>query len=338
MESMLVVLFNQLYQSVSIPQKGQRSPFLTEDVVVKTSDATGIALHSTPWSIDFFVTKIDVILHQSMIRCSEPNQVNTQYIEMQQNSVSNTVPVLSGPTVITVQPQGETKQERRPIPVNTLNWISTPRSQLTVLSGTHFLSNVEQLEIQQIVDLSTLLGRLKKKFQYRVKVPKAETLFLAMETESKNESSGWSCSRLTRDDFQLNIVDQCGETAFTIQKDENFIVQSMSVLSPNLIGTIAQHSHIIGSSFTVYDAIGKRLCNIYGPNISDCCMYQESQFQVISIDGTHQIASLMHQWDNILHDYIMLITFPSDLDIKLKTLLLAAAFLLEYLYFRQLRR
>lgn len=61
-----------------------------------------------------------------------------------------------------------------------------------------------------------VLGRLKKKFQYRVKVPKAETLFLAMETESKNESSGWSCSRLTRDDFQLNIVDQCGETAFTM--------------------------------------------------------------------------------------------------------------------------
>lgn len=70
MESMLVVLFNQLYQSVSILQKGQRSPFLTEDVVVKTSDATGIALQSTPWSIDFFVTEIDVILHQSMIRCS----------------------------------------------------------------------------------------------------------------------------------------------------------------------------------------------------------------------------------------------------------------------------
>ncbi|XP_043594385.1 phospholipid scramblase 2-like isoform X2 [Bombus pyrosoma] len=343
MESMLVVLFNQLYQSVSIAQKGQRSPFLTEDVVVKTSDATGIALHSTPWSIDFFVTKIDIILHQSMIRCSEPNQVTTQYIEMQQDSISNTVPVLSGPTVITAQPQGEAKQERRPIPVNTLNWISTPRSQLTVLSGTHFLSNVEQLEIQQIVDLSTLLGRLKKRFQYRVKVPKAETLFLAMETESRNESSGWSCTRLTRDDFQLNIVDQCGETAFTMVMNSMWTFalnksHSMSVLSPNLIGTIGQNSHIIGSSFTVYDAIGKRLCNIYGPNISDCCMYQESQFQVISIDGTHQIASLMHQWDNILHDYIMLITFPSDLDIKFKTLLLAAAFLLEYLYFRQLRR
>ncbi|XP_060815976.1 phospholipid scramblase 4-like isoform X1 [Bombus pascuorum] len=274
---------------------------------------------------------------------TEPNQVTTQYIEMQESSVSNTVPVLSGPTVITAQPQGETKQERRPIPVNTLNWISTPRSQLTVLSGTHFLSNVEQLEIQQIVDLSTLLGRLKKRFQYRVKVPKAETLFLAMETESKNESSGWSCSRLTRDDFQLNIVDQCGETAFTMVMNSMWTFalnksHTMSVLSPNLIGTIGQNSHIIGSSFTAYDAIGKRLCNIYGPNISDCCMYQESQFQVISIDGTHQIASLMHQWDNILHDYIMLITFPSNLDIKLKTLLLAAAFLLEYLYFRQLRR
>lgn len=50
--------------------------------------------------------------------------------------------------------------------------------------------------------------------------------------------------------------------------------------------------------------------------------------QVISIDGTHQIASLMHQWDNTLHDYNLLITFPADTDIKLKSLLLGAAFLL----------
>lgn len=67
-------------------------------------------------------------------------------------------------------------------------------------------------------------------------------------------------------------------------------------------------------------------------------MYQEAQFQVISIDGTHQMASLMHQWDNNLHDYVLLITFPTEMSTKLKSLLLAAAFLLEYMYFKQVKR
>lgn len=44
---------------------------------------------------------------------------------------------------------------RRPIPVITSDWISTPRSQLSAFSGTYFLSGVEQLEIQRIIDLST---------------------------------------------------------------------------------------------------------------------------------------------------------------------------------------
>ncbi|XP_017760955.1 PREDICTED: phospholipid scramblase 1-like isoform X1 [Eufriesea mexicana] len=272
----------------------------------------------------------------------EINQATIQNIEMQQNPVSNSPFIFSRPTVITAQPQGGIQRPRRPIPVNTSDWISTPRSQLSVLSGSHFLGNVEQLEIQQIVDLSTLLGRSEKRFQYRIKVPKAETLFLAIETKLKNRSNIWNCSKLIHDDFELNLMDQCGETAFIMKMNSSWTytlnkLHKMSVGSANLIGTVEENFNILGSSFTVYDDTRKELCNIYGPNVCGCCMYQEAQFQIISIDGTHQIASLMHQWDNILHDYILLITFPADMDIKLKSLLLAAAFLLEYMYFEQIK-
>ena len=44
------------------------------------------------------------------------------------------------------------------------------------------------------------------------------------------------------------------------------------------------------------------------------------------------MASLMHQWDNNLHDYVLLITFPTEMSTKLKSLLLAAAFLLVYFF------
>ncbi|XP_053983383.1 phospholipid scramblase 4 isoform X1 [Hylaeus volcanicus] len=270
------------------------------------------------------------------------NTVNLQMMEVQRDQVPYSPTVLSGPNVITAQPQGDVQQPRRPIPVSTLDWTSTSRSQLSALSGSHFLGNVEQLEIQQVVDLSTLLARSGKGLQYRVKVPKAETLFLAMEAKPENRSDGFSCSKLLRDDLTMNILDQCGEPAFIMKINSRWTytlnkLRKITVGSSNLIGTVEENFSIMGPSFTVYDATRNELCSIFGPNVCGCCMYSEAQFQVISVDGTHQIASLMHQWDNTLRDYILLITFPADTNIKLKSLLLAAAFLMEHMYFKRIR-
>ncbi|CAD1470699.1 unnamed protein product, partial [Heterotrigona itama] len=262
-----------------------------------------------------------------------PNQEDVRYIEMEQNPVFTIPSVYLSPTVITAQPQEDRRnRERRPIPVNTVEWISTPSSQMTAISGTQFLNDVEQLEIQQIIDLNTLLGRLKRRFHYRVKVPRAETLFLAMDIGQTEEASGWNCSKLFRENFTLNVMDQSGQKAFTMIVRSRIAymitkLHSIKVLDPNLIGVVEQNYRLMGVCFTVYNAEKKELCHIEGPNVSGCCIYPETHFKVMSIDGSHQIASLMHLWDSILHEYILLVTFTKDLDMKLKSLLLAAAFL-----------
>ncbi|XP_076647919.1 phospholipid scramblase 4 isoform X2 [Halictus rubicundus] len=250
--------------------------------------------------------------------------------------------------VIASQPQGQDRQSRRPVaPPDTLDWVSTPRSQLAMstLSGTHFLGNVEQLEIQQVVDLSTLLGRSERGSQYRVKVPKGETLFLAVQANSEIGSGAFDCLNLTRGrgNITFNILNQCGVPAFVTRINSRWTytlskLHKIAVGNTNLLGTVEENFGLIGASFTVYDDAHIPLCNIFGPNVCGCCMYKEALFQVITNDGTQEIASLMHKWDNTLHDYIFLVTFPANMDIKLKSLLLAAAFLLEHMYFGQSRR
>lgn len=259
---------------------------------------------------------------------------------MEERIQSSMPPVFEGPTVITVQPQNESNQtSRRPIPISTTNWVSTPRSQLNALTGTHFLAGVEQLEIQKIVNLSTLLQLSGKDKQYRIKVPKAETIFLAMESRTESQQ------RYTRQfpGFTLILLDPAGETSFIIKKNPvwKYIpgpVHKITVESTELIGSVEQNFSLLGPSFTVYDSSRRPMCNIYGPNVCGCCMYKESQFQIISIDRSHQIASLIHQWDNALHDYTFLLTFPVDLNIKMKSLLLGASFLMEHLYFENVTR
>ncbi|XP_012524124.1 phospholipid scramblase 1 [Monomorium pharaonis] len=273
---------------------------------------------------------------QSQAAASSSTATQTEVMELRES-----VPVVyASSTVITAQPgEGEGRFPRRPIPINTIDWVTIPGNQLNPISGTQFLEGVEQLEIQQVIDLSTLLGRTDKGTQYRVKVPRAETLFLAMESKMETQSRlcGWYKG------FVLNVLDQCGETAFVIRKDPSLLHvpgsrQKITVESANLIGSVEKNFSLLGPNFTVYNATNEPLCNIYGPNVCDCCMYKEAQFQVISIDGSRQVASLMHQWDHLAVDYILLLTFPIETDVRLKSLLLGASFLIEYLYFHRIRR
>ncbi|XP_078046481.1 phospholipid scramblase 2 isoform X2 [Augochlora pura] len=264
---------------------------------------------------------------------------------MQENVENYPSFIYSGRNVITSQPHGHAGQSRSEDHQNSLDWISTPRPQLSMLSGTHSLGNVEQLAIQQVVDLSTLLGRTERRLQFRVKVPRGETLFLAMEANAEmGLSTPLLCSEfiLRRGNFDLNVLDQCGQPAYKMKINSRWTcppskLRKITVGNTNLLGTVEENFTIIGPSFTIYDEMRNKLCNVIGPNVCGCCMYKEAQFQVITIDGTHQIASLMHQWDNTLRDYVLLISFPVATDIKLKSLLLAAAFLLVHMYFEQVR-
>lgn len=129
----------------------------------------------------------------------------------------------------------------------------------------------------------------------------------------------------------------------------------MSVECLEPIGSIEQNFTFLGASFTVYDNARNPLCQIQGPNIFCCCVSKESQFQVthskskvssqkqefteillqiVSLDGTHQIASVMRQWDHLLLDYTITLTVPADTCVKLKSLLLGAVFLLVCTEFR----
>lgn len=157
-----------------------------------------------------------------------------------------------------------------------------------------------------------MLGRSDKRFQYRIKIPKAETLFLATEARFENQPNPFSCSRLIHEDFTLNIMDQRGMPEFLMKINTKWTYslnklhvssavtlkitfpcetlstasltpQNITVGNANLVGTVEENFGIIGANFTVYDETRKKLCNIIGPNVCGCCMYKEAQFQVIYI-------------------------------------------------------
>ncbi|XP_015110462.1 phospholipid scramblase 3 isoform X2 [Diachasma alloeum] len=231
--------------------------------------------------------------------------------------------------------RNQVTNQRRPIPISTQEWRSTTRSQFTPISAEYFLTNVEQVEIQPIVDLNALLGQSAN--QFRVKIRGAETLFLASENSTNCQRNILGSSR----SFTMDVRDASGESAFTLTKRLSWgcvpgFLHNMTVETTEYIGSIEQNLTLFGPSFTVYDASREAMCIIDGPNMCCCCMSDEVSFQVLSIDMTRQIASISHQYDHLLVDHILLLTFPSDANVRLKSLLMAATFLVGALYFDRL--
>ncbi|XP_011302828.1 phospholipid scramblase 4-like [Fopius arisanus] len=248
-------------------------------------------------------------------------------------------PVFTGSQMTRTQPENSNRNgmrnQRRPIPISTQDWISTTRSQFSPISAEYFLTNVEQVEIQPIVDINTLLGHSGKKF--RVKMRGAETLFLATENSSKYQRNVLGTSR----SFVMDVRDPSGEPAFILTKGLTWgcvpgFLHSMTVETTEYIGCIQQNFTLFGPRFTVYDASSEAMCIIDGPNMCCCCMSNEVYFQVLSTDMSRQIASISHQYDHLLVDHILLLTFPNDANVRLKSLLMAATFFMGALYFDRL--
>ncbi|XP_043285654.1 phospholipid scramblase 1-like [Venturia canescens] len=272
----------------------------------------------------------------------EVSTISEEYGNLTEQRTSDTyfdtiqLPVFDQPYAITSQPRIDlNRPQRRPIPVNTTDWISTPRSLFSPACSTLFLSGVKQLEIQQTVDLVSRDEVNSDVYKYRVKVPGAETLFLA------TEHNGGRIIGSSRG-FIVDLKDATGQTAFTFKKSRSWgcvpgFLHKLTVQGTDYVGTIEQDFTLWAPRYTVYNADHEPLCLIYSPHTFCTCNYKEERFQVSSIDGCRPLASIVLQWDLEVMDYYITLTVPLDMDVKLKSLLLGAAFLMESLYFERLR-
>lgn len=108
----------------------------------------------------------------------------------------------------------------------------------------------------------------------------------------------------------------------------------MEVSAPpgTILGTVEQEWSIFKPSFSVKNANGEVVLRIEGPfcTMSIC---GNVEFKVMSADGTREVGCISKQWSGLARemftdtDYFG-ITFPLDLDVRIKAVLLGACFLI----------
>ena len=91
--------------------------------------------------------------------------------------------------------------------------------------------------------------------------------------------------------------------------------------------------------FVVRDGEGEVALRIEGP----ICTYSfcgDVEFQVLSPDGSTEVGKISKQWSGLLREAFtdadnFGISFPMDLDVRMKAVLLGALFLIDFMFFEK---
>lgn len=138
--------------------------------------------------------------------------------------------------------------------------------------------------------------------------------------------------------YAENVIDDARREVIRMVRDGRwechccvFYLQDLVVYSGDtLLGTVKQNAAWFRRSFSICDASGETVLLVEKPYLP----YR--RIKIMSADGAHTIGTIKHAWHGVytglaLNDYE--ITFPPDLDVKIKAVLLGACILIEIIYF-----
>lgn len=221
------------------------------------------------------------------------------------------------------------------------SWMQAPQGIPNCPPGLEYLAQIDQLLVRQKVELLEVLTDFETKNKYLVTNTLGQKVYFAGE---ESDCCSRNCCGPIRP-FQMKIIDNFGQQVINLHRPlacQNCCfpccLQSMEISSPpgTIIGVVEQKWSIFTPKFVVKNASGDEMLRIEGPCCTcRCCA--DVKFHVYSLSGT-KIGTISKQWTGIVKESLtdadnFGITFPADLDVKMKASLLGALFLIDMMYF-----
>ena len=211
--------------------------------------------------------------------------------------------------------------------------------------GLECLLNVDQLFIKQKVEILETLTGFETNNQYDVQNSFGQKMFLASEN---TDCCTRNCCGPNRS-FELRITDHSQREVIHLSRPLRCdccccpcCLQYMRVEAPPgyVIGHIVQDWSCLKPCYHIEDASGKRLLNIVGPICTTSVLCQDVEFDVLANDQYIKVGRITKQWSGVLRETFTDadfygVVFPMDLDVRVKSCLLAATFLIDYMFFEK---
>ncbi|XP_075160275.1 phospholipid scramblase 1 isoform X3 [Haematobia irritans] len=209
--------------------------------------------------------------------------------------------------------------------------------------GLEYLTSIDQLLVKQKVELLEAFTGFETNNKFSIKNALGQKVYYAIEDTDCCTRQMCGPAR----PFEMKIFDNfrnevmhlhrplaCSSCCFPC------CLQSMEVSAPpgNVIGTIEQEWTICSPAFRLKNHVGDTVLRIEGPfcTFSFC---GDVEFQILSMTGEN-IGKISKQWSGFAREIFtdadfFGITFPLDLDVRMKAVLLGALFLIDAMFFEK---
>jgi len=211
--------------------------------------------------------------------------------------------------------------------------------------GLGYLAQVNQLIIKQKVEILEAVIGFETQNKYTVFNSMGQQVFKAKEdTNCINRQ----CCGPARP-FDMKLTDNHGNEVIHLDRPLRCstccfpcCLQKMEVQSPpgTVIGTLEQDWSILHPKYTIRDERGNPVLKIQGPICTWSCFGSDVEFKVLTPDGEREIGMVTKQWTGVVKEAFtdadnFSLTFPIDLDVKVKATLLGAVFLIDFMFFEK---
>ncbi|XP_021940952.1 phospholipid scramblase 2 isoform X3 [Zootermopsis nevadensis] len=229
-------------------------------------------------------------------------------------------------------------------PAVTGGWMNMPQGNPNVPPGLEYLTTIDQLLVHQKVELLEAFTGFETQNKYTIKNSVGQKVYYAVED---SDCLTRNCCGPLRP-FDMKILDNYKNEVIHLNRplacDSCWFpccLQNMEVSSPpgTVIGSIQQEWSILTPQFNIKNAAGDVVLKIEGP-ICTFSICGDVEFKILSKDGSSQVGKISKQWAGLLReaftdaDYFG-ITFPMDLDVKMKAVMMGACFLIDVMFFEK---
>lgn len=229
-------------------------------------------------------------------------------------------------------------------------WMGKPEAIPGCPPGLEYLTQIDQLLVHQQIELLEVFVNWETSNRYAIKNSVGQQVYFAAE---ESDTCHRQCCGPGRG-FVMHITDNAGQEVIRVNREfkccagcnwcagSDCCAMVVTVEAPpgNIVGSVKQAQSCLAPKYTIRDASDNVVFLIEGP-VCICqgpCCTQDQEFKVFSPDMAHEIGKISKQWSGFVREYFTAadnfgITFPMDLDVKMKANMIGALFLIDFMYF-----
>lgn len=194
------------------------------------------------------------------------------------------------------------------------------------------LAHAPSLVVSQKKEMLEVFTDLETKNRYSISQPDGQLALVAAEL------GGGAMALISRSFFKakrpftMRITDPQGQVQLTLRRPWNWFFSELHVTDATgaRVGMIDQKFALFSRRFVITDAAGTELGQLHGP------FFRPWTFRVMA--GGQQVGKISKQWSGLLKEAFtdadnFGVEFGPSMSPALRTLVLAATFLIDFLYF-----